>query len=42
MPESLKLASAVSAAAAMTNRTGFFRMEDMKKLEPQIEIRKLR
>ena len=42
MQESLKLASAISAAAAMTQKTGFFRMEDMEQLLPKIEVRKLR
>ncbi|MEE0954742.1 MAG: 1-phosphofructokinase family hexose kinase [Eubacterium sp.] len=41
MPECLKLASAISAAAAMTDRTGFFRMEDMEKIKDQIRIEKI-
>lgn len=41
LPETLKLASAISAAAAMREETGFFVMEDMEKLLPQIEITKL-
>ena len=41
LPETLKLASAISAAAAMREETGFFAMEDMEKLLPQIEITKL-
>lgn len=34
-------ASAISAAAAMREETGFFVMEDMEKLLPKIEIKKL-
>ena len=41
LPETLKLASAISAAAAMREETGFFVKEDMEKLLPQIEITKL-
>ena len=41
LPETLKLASAISAAAAMREETGFFVIEDMEKLFPQIEITKL-
>lgn len=41
LPETLKLASAISAAAAMREETGFFAIEDMEKLFPQIEITKL-
>ena len=41
LPETLRRASAISAAAAMREETGFFIMEDMKKLLPQIEIKKL-
>ena len=41
LPETLRRASAISAAAAMREETGFFIMEDMKKLLPQIEIEKL-
>ena len=37
----MKLASAISAAAAMREETGFFVMEDMEKLLPQIVIQKL-
>ena len=37
----LRLASAISAAAAMREETGFFVMEDMEKLLPQIEITRL-
>ncbi len=36
--ESLKKASAISAAAAMTEETGWFRMTDMQKLYDQIKI----
>lgn len=39
--ETLRRASAISAAAAMREETGFFVMEDMKKLLPQIEVRKI-
>nr|WP_027872264.1 1-phosphofructokinase [[Eubacterium] cellulosolvens] len=42
LPECLKFASAVSTAAAMTERTGFFRMEDMEKIAGEIEIDKIR
>jgi len=38
LPETLRLASAVSAAAAMRPETGFFVREDMEKLLPQIKI----
>lgn len=41
LPETLKLASAISAAAAMREETGFFVIEDMEKMFPQIEITKL-
>ena len=41
LPETMKLASAISAAAAMREETGFFVMEDMEKLLPQIEVIKL-
>ena len=41
LPETLRRASAISAAAAMREETGFFVMEDMEKLLPQIEIEKL-
>lgn len=40
--ECLRLASAVSAAAAMTEGTAFFRMEDMKALYEKIELVKIR
>ena len=41
LEETLRRASAISAAAAMREETGFFVMEDMEKLLPQIEIKKL-
>ena len=41
LPETMKLASAISASAAMREETGFFVMEDMEKLLPQIEVTKL-
>lgn len=41
LEETLRLASAISAAAAMREETGFFVMEDMEKLLPQIEISRL-
>ena len=41
LEETLRLASAISAAAAMREETGFFVMEDMEKLLPQIEITRL-
>ena len=41
LAETLRLASAISAAAAMREETGFFVMEDMEKLLPQIKIKKL-
>ena len=40
--ETLQKASAVSAAAAMREETGFFVKEDMERLLPQIEITALR
>lgn len=40
--EALKFASATSAAAAMTEETGFFRMADFEMLAKKIEIKKLR
>ena len=42
MPGCLKLASAISAASAMTDRTGFFRMEDMEAIRERVEIIKVR
>lgn len=41
LPEMLKKASAISAAAAMREETGFFVMQDMEKLLPEIKIMKL-
>ena len=41
VPECLRLASAVSAAAAMTDRTGFLYREDMEKLLTQIDIHRI-
>lgn len=41
LEETLRRASAISAAAAMREETGFFVMEDMKKLLPQIAIQRL-
>ena len=41
LEETLRRASAISAAAAMREETGFFVMEDMKKLLPQIVIQRL-
>ena len=35
------LASAISAAAALREETGFFVMEDMERLYPQIRIEKI-
>ena len=39
--ETLKLASAISASAALREETGFFVKEDMERILPQIEIKKL-
>ena len=39
--ETHKLASAISAAAAMREETGFFVMEDMEKIASQISIQKI-
>ena len=41
LEETLRRASAISAAAAMREETGFFVMEDMEDLLPKIEIRRL-
>ena len=41
LPETLKLASAISAAAAMREETGFFVKEDMEALLPRIEIKEI-
>ena len=40
--DTLKKASAISAAAALREETGFFVMEDMKKIYPEVEIKKLK
>jgi len=41
MEEILRNASAVSAASALREETGFFLMEDMQRLQPQIEITRI-
>ena len=41
LEETLRRASAISAAAAMREETGFFVMEDMEALLPKIEIKRL-
>lgn len=41
MTECLKLASAVSTAAAMTDKTGYFISSDMEKISRQINIEKI-
>lgn len=41
IPEVLKLASAISASAAMREETGFFVKEDMERILPKIKIKKL-
>ena len=41
LEETLRRASAISAASAMRKETGFFVMEDMEKLLPKIKIEKL-
>lgn len=41
IPEMLRKASAVSAAAAMREETGFFCMENMEKLLPEIKITRM-
>ena len=38
VPEILRQAGAISAAAALHEQTGFFRLEDMNRLLPQIKI----
>lgn len=40
--EALRFASATSAAAAMTEETGFFRLEDYNKLIETIEVKKIK
>ena len=39
--ETLRKASAISAAAALREETGFFVKEDMERLYPQIRIEKI-
>ena len=39
--ETLRLASAISASAALREETGFFVKEDMEKIYPQVEIEKI-
>ena len=39
--ETLRRASAISAASAMREETGFFVKEDMERFLPQIQITKL-
>ncbi len=41
LPEILRSASAISAAAALREETGFFVMDDMVRILPQIEITKM-
>lgn len=41
MEETLRKASAISAASALREETGYFRMEDMQQLMPQIKITRL-
>lgn len=41
LEETLRRASAISAAAAMREETGFFVMEDMEKLLPEIKISRI-
>lgn len=41
VPEILRKASAISAASAMREETGFFRMCDMEKILPQIKIEEI-
>ena len=41
LEETLRKASAISAAAALREETGFFVMEDMERLYPQIQIEKI-
>ena len=42
MEETIRLASAVSAANALRQETGFVLMEDVERLLPQIDIRRIR
>jgi tagatose 6-phosphate kinase len=39
--ETLRKASAISAAAALREETGFFVKEDMERLYPQIQIEEI-
>ncbi len=39
--ETLKTASAISAAGALTDETGFFKIEDMERIYPEIRIEEL-
>lgn len=41
LPDMLRRASAISAAAALREETGFFRLEDMERLMGQVEITRL-
>lgn len=41
VPDMLRLASAISAASAMREETGYFRMSDMRELLPRITIEKI-
>ena len=41
LEETLRKASAISAAAALREETGYFVMEDMQRLYPQIKIEKV-
>lgn len=41
VPEILRYASAVSAAAALREETGYFRMEDMQRLLPLVRVQRL-
>ena len=40
--DTLKKASAISAAAALREETGFFVMDDMEKIFPRVEIQKIK
>lgn len=40
--ETLRKASAISAAAALREETGYFVMEDMERILPQVEIKKIK
>lgn len=41
LPETLRLASAISASAALREETGFFVKEDMERILPEVQIKKL-